>query len=92
MRFCYEWEKGGMTMGLSQKDGAPDKGPALFQGPPPRFRIDIDGSLLRARLRHLRRAGPFDCPQPSRRAGTQKAAPEGNGFSYSASGAFIFYK
>lgn len=68
-----------MTMGLSQKDGAPDKGPALFQGPPPRFRIDIDGSLLRARSR------------PGK-AGTQKAAPEGNGSSYSASGAFIFYK
>ncbi len=26
------------------------------------------------------------------KAGTQKAAPEGNGSSYSASGAFIFYK
>ena len=60
-------------MGLSQKDGAPDKGPALFQGPPPRFRIDIDGSLLRARLRHLRRAGPFDCPQPSRQSGHAKS-------------------
>lgn len=31
MRFCYEWEKGGMTMGLSQKDGAQDKGPAFFR-------------------------------------------------------------
>lgn len=63
MRFCYEWEKGGMTMGLSQKDGAPDQGPAFF----------------RARNR------------PGK-AGNQKAAPEGNGSSCSASGAFIFYK
>lgn len=40
-------------------------------------------SAARALLRARSRPG---------KAGTQKAAPEGNGFSYSASGAFIFYK